>query len=216
MSTLITLPTPVLRCAVRCAAKNDARRYLNGVHLRADADGLIVEATAGTYYIGIRCHAQMIEPPQSLILDASSLTTALRALGCRSIMCSLRCDDMGAWTISEGQVCVGVCTIQEKYPDTTARLLDLAACENGEQMWVDADYMALIMDGAARLSPGKRCARVCCLGASAAGMRWSVEAQDAQAVIILAPLRQRPEWRRGEDVLCAVRGGTQSVIKDAA
>lgn len=81
MTTTISLPINYLRAAMLFAAKNDARYYLNGLHIVLKGDGTgEIQATDGHRAIVIRlldAHAVSL----SVIIPGDSIETLLKAKG---------------------------------------------------------------------------------------------------------------------------------------
>jgi hypothetical protein len=115
-----TLPRRVIRAMLTVAPTTDVRYYLNGMHLRGDARGIIAEATDGHVMLRARVDATPQAPAWSLILPRAAIEP-LAGKGKRTLdeVVTVDASDPGAVIIREPDGTVRtVQSVDGTYPDT--------------------------------------------------------------------------------------------------
>ena len=107
-----------LRAIASCAPTVDVRYYLLGVHVRADARGVILEATDGHALARLRVSPTPVSTPVSVILPLEGLK-AVTAGGKKTLDDVLTVTvDGAAITIADRTATHALTAIDGKYPDT--------------------------------------------------------------------------------------------------
>lgn len=115
-----TLPRRVIRAMLTVAPTTDVRYYLNGMHLRGDARGIIAEATDGHVMLRARVDATPQAPAWSLILPRAAIEP-LAGKGKRTLdeVVTVDASDPGAVIIREPDGTVRtIQSVDGTYPDT--------------------------------------------------------------------------------------------------
>lgn len=113
-----TVTRRALRAIASCAPTVDVRYYLVGVHVRADARGIILEATDGLALARLRISPTPVGSPVSVILPLEGLKTVI-AGGKKTLDDVLTVTvDGTAVTIVDRTVTHALTPIDGKFPDT--------------------------------------------------------------------------------------------------
>lgn len=117
---MINIPRRVIRAMLTVAPATDVRYYLNGMHLRGDARGVIAEATDGHAMLRARVSDTPQVPAWSLILPRAALEP-LAGKGKKTLdeIVTVDASDPGAVIIREPDGTVRtVQAVDGVYPDT--------------------------------------------------------------------------------------------------